>query len=305
MILINKHIQGNNRNHASYYAYGLPVQESEVKDTDPYLYSGKEFYSLRGVNLYDFNARTYAPDIARFMQPDPLATENHGVSPYIYCNGDPINFIDPTGEKVYFVNGTRRIISEEEAGSYNSLNMKEINAQYEGLDVVIIIDKDGKIIRQSETFDEGTIKLHDNSQSNLKGKDITMFEIIGEEAGRYVFEALSQAITARNGIEFGYIRKGTRKKGLNVVFTDHNVAALESMWDVFYNTIKANKQPFVEINHSHKRTPEPSSNDLKSKKQINDYLRQFNKRLPNFLLYVSDVPLYIDYQYCPKRFGQK
>ena len=26
---------GNNRNHASYYAYGLPVQESEVKDTDP------------------------------------------------------------------------------------------------------------------------------------------------------------------------------------------------------------------------------------------------------------------------------
>ena len=35
---------GNNRNHANYYAYGLPVQESEVKDPDPYLYSGKEFY---------------------------------------------------------------------------------------------------------------------------------------------------------------------------------------------------------------------------------------------------------------------
>ena len=102
--------QGNNRNHASFYAYGLPVQGSEVKDPDPYLYGSKEFYSLKGVNLYDFNARTYAPDIARFMQPDPLATENHGVSPYIYCNGDPINFIDPTGEKVYFVNGTRRII---------------------------------------------------------------------------------------------------------------------------------------------------------------------------------------------------
>ena len=98
MILINKHIQGNNRNHASYYAYGLPVQESEVKDTDPYLYSGKEFYSLRGVNLYDFQARTYAPDIARFLQPDPLATENHGVSPYTYCNGDPINNIDPDGK---------------------------------------------------------------------------------------------------------------------------------------------------------------------------------------------------------------
>ena len=87
----------NNRNHASYYAYGLSVQGSEVKNPDPYLYGSKEFYSLRGVNLYDFSARTYAPDIARFMQPDPLATENHGVSPYTYCNGDPINNIDPTG----------------------------------------------------------------------------------------------------------------------------------------------------------------------------------------------------------------
>ena len=89
--------QGNNRNHASFYAYGLPVQGSEVKDPDPYLYGSKEFYSLKGVNLYDFHARTYAADIARFMQPDPLATENHGISPYIYCNSDPINKVDPTG----------------------------------------------------------------------------------------------------------------------------------------------------------------------------------------------------------------
>ena len=93
--------QGNNRNHASYYAYGLPVQGSEVKDPDPYLYGGKEFYSLKVVNLYDFNARTYAPDIARFMQPDPLATENMGVSPYTYCNGDPINNIDPDGMETH------------------------------------------------------------------------------------------------------------------------------------------------------------------------------------------------------------
>ena len=89
--------QGNNRNHANYYAYGLPVQGSEVKDPDPYLYGGKEFYSLRGVNLYDFNARTYAPDIARFMQPDPNADDYHWLSPYAYCGGDPINRVDPDG----------------------------------------------------------------------------------------------------------------------------------------------------------------------------------------------------------------
>ena len=91
---------GNNRNHANYYAYGLPVQGSEVKYPDPYLYSGKEFYSLRGVNLYDFHARTYAPDIARFMQPDPKADDYHWLSPYAYCGGDPINNIDPDGKNI-------------------------------------------------------------------------------------------------------------------------------------------------------------------------------------------------------------
>ncbi len=95
--------QGNNRNHASYYSYGLPVQGSEVKDSDPYLYGGKEFYSLRGVNIYDFHARTYAPDIARFMQPDPNASDYHWLSPYSYCGGDPINFIDPTGCSTWVV----------------------------------------------------------------------------------------------------------------------------------------------------------------------------------------------------------
>ena len=99
--------QGNNRNHASYYAYGLPVQGSEVKDPDPYLYSGKEFYSLKGVNLYDFNARTYAPDIARFMQPDPLADDYHWLSPYSYCAGDPINRVDRDGKDWTDINGNK------------------------------------------------------------------------------------------------------------------------------------------------------------------------------------------------------
>ncbi len=92
--------QGNNRNHASYYAYGLSVQGSEVKNPDPYLYGSKDFYSLKGINLYDFNARTYAADIARFMQPDPNASDYHWLSPYAYCGGDPINNIDPDGKNI-------------------------------------------------------------------------------------------------------------------------------------------------------------------------------------------------------------
>ena len=85
----------------SYYPYGLNIYGLGNNKFTPYLFGGKEFEERQGLNLYDFHARTYAPDIARFMQPDPLATENMGVSPYTYCNGDPINNIDPDGMETH------------------------------------------------------------------------------------------------------------------------------------------------------------------------------------------------------------
>lgn len=40
------------------------------------------------------------------MQPDPKAHDYHWLSPYAYCGGDPINFIDPTGRNpVYNTQG--------------------------------------------------------------------------------------------------------------------------------------------------------------------------------------------------------
>lgn len=95
--------QGNIRNNANYYAFGLPTQGSNISSTDPYLYNGKEFYSLKGMNLYDFHARIYAPDIVRFWQPDSKAGYYHWLSPYSLCGGDPINYIDPDGKFIWVI----------------------------------------------------------------------------------------------------------------------------------------------------------------------------------------------------------
>jgi len=46
--------------------------------------------------LVYFGARYYSPLLGRFYTPDPLGMVD-GVNLYLYCGGDPVNFIDPWG----------------------------------------------------------------------------------------------------------------------------------------------------------------------------------------------------------------
>ena len=87
----------------SYYPYGLPHATSSfmtnVTFTTPntHKYSGKEFDTFGGTDLYDFHARYHAPSTGRFMTIDPMAEKYPGISPYMYCAGNPVLFVDPSG----------------------------------------------------------------------------------------------------------------------------------------------------------------------------------------------------------------
>ena len=61
---------------------------------------------MHGLNTYDYGARQYNPITARWDRPDPLAEKYYGVSPYMYCLGNPVNAIDPDGNVVIPVHGT-------------------------------------------------------------------------------------------------------------------------------------------------------------------------------------------------------
>ena len=83
-----------------YYPYGLP--HATASATSPYdrnrrLYSAKELTTEAGLNTYDFAARFQSPAFPRFTTPDPLAEDYLPIGPHVYCGGDPINLIDPTG----------------------------------------------------------------------------------------------------------------------------------------------------------------------------------------------------------------
>ena len=62
-------------------------------------YTGKEDqHPDFGTSYTDFGARQYHPALHRWMTPDPLSEKYYGVSPYAFCNNDPVNFVDVDGE---------------------------------------------------------------------------------------------------------------------------------------------------------------------------------------------------------------
>ena len=114
--------QGNNRmvvnaytdeveqvNH--YYPYGVLMADISTNHNEQnYKYGGKELDRKYGLDLYDFEARQQDPLIGgRFTSVDPMAGDYNWLSPYAYCGGDPINYIDPTGMNQYFLHSDGHI----------------------------------------------------------------------------------------------------------------------------------------------------------------------------------------------------
>ncbi|MDE5607939.1 MAG: RHS repeat-associated core domain-containing protein [Muribaculaceae bacterium] len=115
--------------HIDYYPYGLP-KASAPGSISRYKYSGKEFETRGGLDLYDFNARLQLPTTGLFSRPDPKAWDAPWNNTYLYCSANPINRIDPTGQTDFFdpMTGNRKYINDgiNQVLQVNSDEMLEI-----------------------------------------------------------------------------------------------------------------------------------------------------------------------------------
>ncbi len=78
---------------------------SNTKPENMYLYNNKELTSDFGLDWYEYGARMYDAEIARFPSLDPKADEFAFVSPYNYAENRPIDGIDLWGLQYTSANG--------------------------------------------------------------------------------------------------------------------------------------------------------------------------------------------------------
>lgn len=87
---------------SEYIPYGEVFIDNFASDAEyetPYKFTGKEYDDETG--LYYYGARYLHPKYATWLSVDPLATKYPNVSPYVYCHGNPISWIDPDGKDDY------------------------------------------------------------------------------------------------------------------------------------------------------------------------------------------------------------
>ena len=83
-------------------------------------FSGKESQSFLYANipLLDFGARMYNPTIARWTTSDPMSEKYYGISPYVYCLGNPISIIDPNGMDIWTMDEKGNVVWVKESDDH-------------------------------------------------------------------------------------------------------------------------------------------------------------------------------------------
>ena len=105
-----------------YYPFGGTFASSSVF-IQSYKYNGKELDRKNGLDWYDYGARHYDATLGRWHVVDPMAEKYYSISPYAYCAGNLIKFVDTDGRKIRLAdNYTGAMVNIAQIAATNSGN---------------------------------------------------------------------------------------------------------------------------------------------------------------------------------------
>ena len=228
--------QGNNRvvvdqtgqkeevNH--YYPFGGTFASAD-NSIQPYKYNGKELDTKNGLNWYDYGARQYDVAIGRWNAVDPMAEKYYWISPYTYCAGNPLKYIDLKGDSIsvadlYAKDKQGELINPNQVEVFEFLmNTKEGKALLgnyaaKGQTIAgVSFNKDGEFHRQGINISFGT-GVRDRSVSgtttfSLDDKNLNIQVLVGNSSDKsdlldtFVHEIAIHA--DQNSVDFSDDRK--------------------------------------------------------------------------------------------------
>ncbi|TGL65959.1 RHS repeat-associated core domain-containing protein [Leptospira sarikeiensis] len=118
--------------HVSYKPYGEILRtDSAGPDIFRYKFTGQIEDSDNG--LYDYKSRFYDPELGRFLTPDSIASANQsmGMNRYMYVEGNPPNFADPSGHNKWihrFNNWVKAVVGQDNEQMKRNLRKDIIGA---------------------------------------------------------------------------------------------------------------------------------------------------------------------------------
>ena len=228
--------------HTGFYPYGQPWRRPGELS---WLYGGKEWLGADGRDEYDFHARRQYPHLGIFTTPDPHAESCHDISPYAYCAGNPIMFIDPTGENTYRVAGDGNFYL-----LYEDDNEKDV-IYNDNLDASIEVSKD---FMASHRTVKGEFK---NEPS--KTRTSQLYRLTEDSDKLYSF------LCDNTNVEWSQLKMLDDKENYIEFIGTSNQTNYDTSWSVINEDYRNTSAILFEFTHHHPTTSSsPTDSDFKA-----------------------------------------